>query len=170
MKRRTYLGSLSTTLAAASGGCLTNLSTALNSMDTEFTVCGRATTQKCEETDINTNIAKLEGVYKENSDKSEAISVNQTEEKGISITGRTSGIGDPNCRETKLGSVKHDGSVLTIVVKNKDNPPLMGSCYETIELNYYQLNVSDVNPSVSKVRVRHYDGQDLQFDVSVAVN
>jgi len=170
MRRRTYLGALSTAFAAAFGGCLTSLSLTQNNMDTKFTVCGHAASQKCADTDVNTNLTELEGVHKENSDGSEAVSVSRSGKESISVTGRTSGIGDPSCRATKLQNVDLEGSTLTVVVRNKNNPPLMGSCYETIEPNYYQLDIKNFKSTVSKVYIRHYNEQDLQFDVSAAIN
>lgn len=172
MRRRAYLNALGATLSTIFSGCIayTSSTSTQKSMDTKFTVCGPASSRSCDSVGINTNVSALEGIYEASPDESEAVSVDPSRKESIRIVGRTTGIGDPKCRTTNLDTVTLDGSKLNVVVRNETNPPLFGGCYETLEQNYYRLEVANLESTVTETQIRHYDGQTLRFDVTVDVS
>ena len=161
MRRREILGALAgvtftsgCTLSMAGGG----------EAETAFTVCGPASDGSCDAEGIDTSF----GDRAVSNDAGEAATARRTNE-GVLVRGRTYGIGDPACRVTALTDVTTDGSTLRVTVANRVDSSTTGSCYETLEENYYRLRVTDVD-SASSVAVRHLASGEERFTATLSLS
>ena len=133
-------------------------------METAFTVCGSASGSSCDAEGIDTTF----GDRAVSNDAGEAVTARRTD-GAVLVRGRTYGIGDPTCRVTALTDVTMDGSTLRVTVTNRVDSPTTGSCYETLEGNYYRLRVTDVD-SASSVAVRHLTNGEQRFTATLSLS